>query len=30
MPSDDEDASDGHDVVESSGEGQGQVDEDEW
>ena len=30
MPSDDDDASDGHDVVESSGEGQGQVDEDEW
>ena len=29
MPSDDEDASDGHDVVESSGEGQGQDDEDE-
>ncbi|KAN0129519.1 WD40 repeat-like protein [Lactarius tabidus] len=30
MPSDEEDADDGHDVVESSGEGQGQDDDDEW
>lgn len=30
MPSDDEDADDGHDVVESSGEGQEQDDDDEW
>ena len=30
MPSDDEDADDGHDVVNFSDDEQGQDDEDEW
>jgi hypothetical protein len=30
MPSDDEDADDGHDVVNFSDDAQGQDDEDEW